>query len=129
MNRVWLTGHVCGQITYHCTAGGSDLTRFCLSTRSADRADTLHHCEAWGPAALDLHTHLRSGDTLCLIASLTYRGRGRDREYRRVPRLTVRAYTYLGQLKVLGGYRATMLPPRRPSDPGSCAASECVRTG
>ena len=58
----------------------------------------LHHCRSWGPAALDLHAHLKVGDRLLIRGELTYRYRRlRSGETVRVTEITVRGYTYLGR--------------------------------
>ena len=87
MNNLQLIGTVTGNVAYFCTNEGRDLTRFQLTTDA-----TLHHCEAWGPAALDLHASLRVGETVCIEGPLRHRVRRSGAER---PTVTVRGYTYL----------------------------------
>ena len=51
-------------------------------------APVVHHCLAWGPAALDLHAHLKVGDRVMVRGELRYRC---DRRVE----IVVRQYTYL----------------------------------
>ena len=97
MNQITLIGKVFHAPVYHCTATGQDLVRFELSTESLGGAGK-HHCTAWGPAALDLHEHLRQGDRILIRGELLYRRR-KDRRgsLLRMPEIYVRGYTYLGE--------------------------------
>ncbi len=97
MNQITLLGDLQRLPTYHCTQEGQDLTRFTLRTRD-DNTEVLHFCTAWGPAALDLHQHLRAGDRLLVRGELRYRERpaGTAGHYR-VPVVHVSGYTYLGR--------------------------------
>lgn len=100
MNEITLIGRLPVPPTYHCTTGGQDLTRFELRTprhvESASAGES-HHCIAWGPAALDLHRHLNSGDRLLVRGELRYRSRTlRSGGVVRVPEIYVCGYTYLG---------------------------------
>ncbi len=78
MNTVSLLGRVVGRPVYFCTKGGHDLTRIILRTETGpptNRTRQSHHCIAWGPAALQLHEHLRPGDRLMVGGELRYRQR------------------------------------------------------
>jgi len=95
MNCISLIGCLAAAPTYFCTQEGRDLTRFVLD----DTADTSrsHHCQAWGPAALDLHTHLRTGNRLLVRGELRYRSRLLpDGTSYNVPVIHVLGYSYLG---------------------------------
>lgn len=97
MNEITLIGQLAFPPTYHCTPRGLDLTRFELRTSSGERQEA-HHCTAWGPAALDLHEHLNSGDRLLIRGELRYRRRtNRQGGTLRMPEIYVRGYSYLGR--------------------------------
>ena len=109
MNELTLIGHLANPATYHCTEEARDLLRFTLRTgRSKDATATdLHHCQIWGPAALDLHRHLNVGDRLMVRGELRYRKhRNRLGNTQRLAELHVKSYTYLGQG---GTKRSTLL--------------------
>lgn len=88
MNTVTLVGHVAAAPVYHCTPAGQDLSRFRLATPGRTALQE-HHCLAWGPAALDLHRHLRVGERMLVRGELNYTSQGRAE-------VVVRGYTYLG---------------------------------
>lgn len=95
MNCVSLIGSLAAAPVYFCTQDGHDLTRFVLE----DAADATcnHHCQAWGPAALDLHTHLRAGNRLLVRGELRYRARSLpDGTAYNIPVIHVTGYSYLG---------------------------------
>lgn len=108
MNDITLIGTVPKRITYHFTEAGHDLVRFTLRTsiarsaaaeneNSAGATFVDHHCQAWGPAALDIHTHLKPGDRILVRGELHYRNhRNRRGEVQRFAEVHVRGYTYLG---------------------------------
>lgn len=99
MNEITLIGYLRCPPTYHCTAQGQDLARFEVRTVVSGNEDR-HHCIAWGPAALDLHTHLHPGDRLLIRGELRYRlQRNRWGGVLRVPEVYVKAYSYLGRPK------------------------------
>jgi len=103
MNDLTLIGRLPVLPTYHCTSRGQDLARFELrtSTTTATDREEAHHCIAWGPAALDLHQHLRVGDRLLVRGELRYRSRRlRSGGMVRVPEIYVKGYTYLGKGEV-----------------------------
>ena len=101
MNHILLIGTVVAPPVYYCTEQGQDLSRIQLSTpgRNAVRAETiLHHCRAWGPAALDLHEHLKVGDRLLVRGELQYRQRRFGGEQRvNIPVIHIHSYSYLGR--------------------------------
>jgi single-stranded DNA-binding protein len=106
MNQITLIGRLALPPTYHCTGEGQDLARFELRTTSTSEPDQMeaHHCTAWGPAALDLHQHLKVGDRLLIKGELRYRQRRtRQGGTLRVPVIYVRGYTYLGRGEVVAG--------------------------
>lgn len=97
MNNITLIGRLVKAPAYFCTEEGRDLTRFQLSCASDLDAPVVHHCQAWGPAALDLHTHLTTGESLQVRGELRYRKRKIDQgREERIPVIHVRAYSYLG---------------------------------
>ena len=107
MNTISLLGQVVREPAYHCTTKGQDLTRFDLVAGEATDSNTtppVHECEAWGPAALDLHEHLLAGSRLLVRGTLDYRSSGRAY-------VRVRGYTYLG-------VATCRKLPRRPGTPG-----------
>ena len=103
MNEITLIGTIVKPLTYHCTEDGRDLVRLAVRTPgTSERGDrgssSDHHCHAWGPAALDLHTHLSPGDRIMLRGGLNYRThRARAGVTRRYPEIRITGYTYLGQ--------------------------------
>lgn len=100
MNQIMLIGQLEFPPTYHCTGEGQDLARFELRTTSTGGPNKTeaHHCTAWGPAALDLHQHLKVGDRLLVNGELRYRRRRtRQGGTLRVPVIYVRGYSYLGR--------------------------------
>jgi single-stranded DNA-binding protein len=100
MNQIMLIGQLAYPATYHCTGAGQDLVRFELRTTSTSgpKDTEAHHCTAWGPAALDLHRHLKVGDRLLVNGELRYRRRRtRQGGTLRVPVIYVRGYSYLGK--------------------------------
>ena len=109
MNEITLLGTISKPPTYHCTDRGQDLIRLSLRTqhtpapadgRPREPAYVEHFCHAWGPAALDLHTHLRPGDRLLIRGELSYRThRHRTAGVRRIPDIRVTGYTYLGETR------------------------------
>jgi len=105
MNHILLIGTVVAPPVYFCTEQGRDLTRIQLSTPApaAVRGETtLHHCRAWGPAALDLHEHLKVGDRLLVRGELRYRRRRVGGEEQvNVPVIHIHSYTYLGRGEVI----------------------------
>lgn len=61
------------------------------------QADATHACEAWGPAALDLHEHLHAADRLLVRGELTYRHyQTPGGELIRRSVVLVKSYGYLG---------------------------------
>lgn len=101
MNNIVLIGTIAAAPVYHCTERGSDLTRFQLSVSANSLTSpvaVVHHCRAWGPAALDLHQHLRPGDRLILRGELLYRQRRlAGGELVNVPVIEIQSYSYLGR--------------------------------
>ena len=124
MNEITLLGTISKPPTYHCTDRGQDLVRLSIRTRltpapASDRPGKTdqaeHFCHAWGPAALDLHTHLRPGDRLLVRGELSYRThRSRTGGVQRIPEIRITAYTYLGG--------ASPLPAPRPRARGKWIA-------
>lgn len=108
MNDITLIGILPKRVSYHFTEGGRDLIRFTLRTgnsgKSQDKGASQnkspaidHHCQAWGPAAIDLHTNLKPGDRVMIRGELQYRNhRNRRGELQRFAEIHVRGYTYLG---------------------------------
>ena len=110
MNELTLIGQLAAPSTYHCTEQARDLLRFTLRTGRSKDADTtdLHHCQIWGPAALDLHRHLNPGDRLMIRGELRYRShRNRLGHTRRLAEIHVKSYTYLGRGTTRNGTRLT----------------------
>lgn len=109
MNSLSLAGVLTGTPTYHCNPEARDLLRFILRTPPSGAAGSTeedHHCLAWGPAALDLHVHLKVGDQLVVRGELRYRPRPNaapgDPAYR-IPEVYVKGYSYLGTEQGRGG--------------------------
>ena len=109
MNDLTLIGSVPKPATYHCTERGRDMLRFVVATGGKSNhassaagsvyfpAATEHHCIAWGPAALDLHEHLKIGERIMIRGELHYRThRNRKGELQRFAEVYVKSYTYLG---------------------------------
>ena len=98
MNRILLIGHLSAAPVYFCTAEGRDLTRFQLHVDpTEERPALIHHCQAWGPAALDLHEHLTEGERVLVRGELRYRERSLEGIGTvQVPYVYVRGYSYLG---------------------------------
>ena len=100
MNKILLLGTVITAPVYFSTDQGQDLIRLTLETPSREDlpGETIHHhCLAWGPAALDLHEHLKHGDRIMVRGELQYRQRkGRGEEPINVPFIQIRSYSYLG---------------------------------
>lgn len=110
MNELTLIGRLAAPSTYHCTEEARDLLRFTLRTgRSKDAVATdLHHCQIWGPAALDLHRHLNVGDRLMVRGELRYRShRNRLGNTQRLAEIHIKSYTYLGRGAARAGHRIT----------------------
>jgi single-stranded DNA-binding protein len=101
MNKVTLIGHLPGPPTYFCTEAGQDLTRFQIQMPPSEEGDAPpvnHHCQAWGPAALDLHKHLNAGDRIMIQGELRYRQRDLGKGgVVGVPVIRVKGYSYLGR--------------------------------
>lgn len=98
MNNISLIGQLIVAPVYFCTEAGRDLTRFQLSCATSKDAPVIHHCQAWGPAALDLHQHLEAGERLQVRGELRYRERNSRRGgVVRIPVIHVREYSYLGR--------------------------------
>lgn len=109
MNEITLIGRVHRPTTYHCTEEARDLLRFVLATSTPPVISTnsiahggevpepsLHHCLAWGAAALDLHQSLSIGDRLMVKGELNYRNhKNRRGELRRFAEIKVTGYVYL----------------------------------
>lgn len=99
MNTISLIGYLFAEPVYHCNEEGRDLTRFQLhsSNLSGKQVSVVHHCQAWGPAALDLHEHLTVGERLLIRGELRYRERKNQLggEFR-LAVIHVKEYTYLG---------------------------------
>lgn len=100
MNKTLLLGTVIAAPVYFCTDQGQDLIRLKLETpaREDEPGEAVqHHCLAWGPAALDLHEHLKQGDRIMVRGELQYRQqRGRGEGIINVPFIRIRSYSYLG---------------------------------
>lgn len=100
MNTISLIGRLSAEPVYYCTTEGRDLTRFQLRNDATEEGETVksvHHCQAWGPAALDLHKHLTEGEQLLVRGELRYRERqGIRGGVQQVPFIYVKEYTYLG---------------------------------
>lgn len=96
MNCVTIIGTVAASPTYHCTSGARDLCRIQLLTYDDLGRATLHHCLAWGPAALNLHQHLAVGDALLLRGKLCYRKLRLSGVSR--PFVKIVAFSYLGEI-------------------------------
>lgn len=112
MNSIRLLGRVSGHPIYYCTRKAMDIVRIKLVTK--DKAGKLHthHCLAYGPAAIDLHTHLATDNRLMVKGELLYRDRISNGRTSTIPYILVRQYTYLdGPVK--------MVNPA--SDPPPCA--------
>jgi hypothetical protein len=74
MNSLHLLGTVHRPPVYFCTEQGRDLCRLVIRSGSlAENSLAYHHCTAWGPAALSLHTYLSKGSKLAIIGQLRYR--------------------------------------------------------
>jgi single-stranded DNA-binding protein len=106
MNTIILMGEVRTLPVYHCTARGRDLARIQLTTYDRRGGAHTHHCTAWGPAALDLHKHLKVGDRLAVKGELLYRAREVAGQKVAVPYVLIRSYSYAG---VVTGASATRL--------------------
>lgn len=97
MNSVTLIGTIAREPVYHFTAQGNDLTRLELSPPMASGEEAIvHHCRAWGPAALDLHGHLKPGDRLLVCGELKYRRRQLGGTWVNLPVIEITGYSYLG---------------------------------
>lgn len=114
MNNITLIGIVPQRTTYHCTEDGRDLLRFTVQTKSDSpesesqsslarkrpgaSSSTDHHCQVWGPAAIDLHKNLGPGDQIMVRGELKYKNhKNRRGELTRYAEIHVRGYTYLGK--------------------------------
>lgn len=99
MNTISILGRVCADPVYFCTNEGRDLTRF--SVRNAPEGNgatsSVHHCQVWGPAALELHASLEAGDRLIVRGELRYRKRVMQEGSVNVPFIYVKDYGYLGR--------------------------------
>lgn len=99
MNSITLIGSLYTPPTYYCTRDGRDLTRFQIhddGVNGEPATGVFHHCQAWGPAALDLHEHLTEGERLLVRGELRYRLRTDGVGATQVPYIHVKAYSYLG---------------------------------
>lgn len=101
MNNILLLGHLVAPPAYFCTEQGRDLTRLQLLTPVTSGLEgeaAIHHCRAWGPAALDLHQHLEPGDRLLVRGELLYRQRKLSTgKLINVPVIQIKSYSYLGR--------------------------------
>ncbi len=120
MNSLTLIGGVLAPPVYHCTAGAQDLCRFQLVTQDRRGKAHVHHCMAWGPAALDLHAHLREGEQFLVRGELLYRTVSVAGVQTQRPYVLVRKYTYLS---------AHRDRSNKPLPAVRAAASASVRTG
>ena len=109
MNSLTLIGEVVSAPVYFCTEQGQDLVRFQLRTTDERGKDTLHHCQAWGPLALDLHRHLRKGEWSMVRGPLKYRPLNVGGRRVQLPYVHIAAHSYLG--KVAGGRPAIDAQP------------------
>ena len=101
MNQITLIGQVALPPVYHCTNLGQDLVRIELRTKTPT-GHTAHHCTAWGPAAIDLHTHLSRGDRILIRGELHYRSRrSARRSMHRIAEVYIQDYSYLGREALL----------------------------
>lgn len=97
MNCITLIGTLQERVTYFCTEKGQDLIRLQLGTPGSGEL-TVHHCRAWGPAAISLHQHLEVGDQLLIRGELKYRSRkSGDSQPIQLPVIEIKQYTYLGR--------------------------------
>ncbi len=95
MNSLTLIGNVYAPPVYHCTERAQDLCRFQLVTQDRRGKAHVHHCAAWGPAALDLHAHLEEGEQFLVRGELLYRTVRTAGVLIQRPYVLVRKYTYL----------------------------------
>ncbi|THH41492.1 single-stranded DNA-binding protein [Neolewinella litorea] len=95
MNQVSLIGRITRPPVYYCTPRGMDLTRIQLLTHDRRGRAHHHHCLAYGPAALTLHTHLETDNLLLIRGELLYR------EHRRGDRVVDRPYVLIRQYSFL----------------------------
>ncbi len=98
MNSLTLIGEVVSDPIYFCTEKAQDLTRIQIRTTDDRGQTTLHHCQAWGPLALDLHRRLRKGEWFMVRGPLKYRPlRIGDRRVQ-LPYIHIAAHSYLGRV-------------------------------
>lgn len=102
MNTLTLIGTVCGSPVYHCTERAQDIVRLRLRTTDRNSGEHLHHCVAFGPAAIDLHTHLKAGEQLLVRGELLYRKRTVGGSVVSLPYVLLRGYSYLGAVNEVG---------------------------
>jgi single-stranded DNA-binding protein len=95
MNRIQLVGQLDCPPVYFCTQAGQDLCRLRLRVPVKEGVTELHYCTAWGPAAIQLHSHLKRGDAIALSGELRYRRDSRRDRGRKKPYVYVRSFRFL----------------------------------
>ena len=85
MNSLTLIGEVVGEPVYHCGTRAQDIVRIRLRTLDRNGGKHVHHCVGFGPAAIDLHTHLKPGEQLLVRGELLYRKRMVDGDMMSLP--------------------------------------------
>lgn len=121
MNRISLIGQVGSKPSYYCTKEGRDLLRFELMTTGRNGKLQSHHCTAWGPAALELHTELRLGAKLIVQGELNYRRRIISGQSVAIAAIYVRGYSFLDR-----DYPIRGVPGSRLIESPVAAADECA---
>ena len=111
MNSLTLIGEVAADPVYFCTEKGQDLTRIQLRTTDDRGYTTLHHCQAWGPLALDLHRHLRKGECCMVRGPLRYRLLNVADRSVHLPYVHIAAHTYLGKVTEVRPTTTDRQPP------------------
>ena len=109
MNSLTLIGEVVGEPVYHCGTRAQDIVRIRLRTLDRNGGKHVHHCVGFGPAAIDLHTHLKPGEQLLVRGELLYRKRMVDGDIVSLPYILLRGYSYLG---TFGPVAVTPFPVR-----------------
>ena len=95
MNKLTLIGQVAGPPSYYCTEQARDLARFVVVTTDRRGGRHEHHCLTYGPAALSVMDHLRTGDWILVKGEQLYRQVNRNGKTERRPYVLLRGFSYL----------------------------------
>lgn len=111
MNTVTLIGRTAAAPVYYCNHRAQDIARLQLVTLDRRGGEHVHHCVAFGPAAIDLHTHLRLHEQLAIRGELLYRDRRIGNSVHKVPYVLIRQYTYLSSSKPVRAAEVSTVAP------------------